>query len=64
MSGSLRGDHFREDAKRVRALAQRMPSRDLREQMEQLARQYEELAGMADRIEEHRRALREDVSLN
>ena len=48
MPGSPKGDHFREEAKRVRELARKMPSPGLEKQMEQLALDYERLANVAD----------------
>ena len=49
MPGSLKGDEYREEAKRVRELARRTIAPDIRKQLERVALDYEELAQMADR---------------
>jgi len=49
MPATARGDRYREAAKRVREQARTMTAPDIKEQMEQIARDYERLAKMADR---------------
>jgi len=49
MPATARGDRYREAAKRVREQTRTMTAPDIKEQMEQIARDYERLAKMADR---------------
>ena len=50
MPGSPRGDLYREQARRVRELARKMSVSEIREQMERIALDYENLARVADRL--------------
>ena len=49
MPGSLKGDQYREEAKRVRELARITVASDIRKQLERVALDYEQLAEMTDR---------------